>query len=389
MSGELTLVVDDEIVARKTAQRMLEADGFSVLSAKSGEEGLAVFGENEVGLVVADINMPGIDGLQMIDRMRQQDPDVACVVMTTRPDQEAASGALHSGANGFLRKPFQAYELRQVVTKALRTRERLLLSRRLQEELEESRRERVLLESQFIDTEKLSALGQLAPRIAHEIKTPLQTISGHAELARHWLQEENGGAREEVLGHLEVILPAAEKITGLVQQMFELGKPLGSLVSDVHLADELHGMVAELKSVGIIKHCQITEEYADHLPVIRGDWAQLDQVFRNLILNAAHAMEGQMTQELAISVRCTEDQAGVLAAVVDNGCGIPPDHLESIFRPFFTTRSQGKGTGLGLAIAKTVVERHGGRLTVQSADGVGTTFTAQLPAAIPTPIATE
>ncbi|MCC7265374.1 MAG: response regulator [Candidatus Latescibacteria bacterium] len=379
MGAVEALVVDDELVARQTARRILEAEGYRVSTASSGEEGLEVFARGRFELVVSDINMPGIDGLEMIRRILEVDPEVACVVMTMLSGQQVAVEALKSGAQDFLHKPFGASELLQAAKRALKLRQELVRAHQLEAELARSKMQFECLEHSFLDAEKLSVLGQLAPRIAHEIKTPLQLISGHAELACHWLKDSSPEGRRELAEHLEAILPAVARIEMMTRQMFELGKPQGSRVEEVDLPAELDAILDEFRQLGAVKHCRIERDYHPDLPFIYADRPQLQQVFRNLILNAAQAMEECQERRLMLGVRPGAESGLVEVEVADSGNGIPAELRERIFEPFFTTKEQGRGTGLGLAIVKSVVERHQGQIEVHSSEGEGTTFRVILP----------
>ena len=381
MAQVQALVVDDERIARQVAQRILEAEGYRVSTACSGEEGLELFARGRFELVVSDVNMPGIDGLEMIRRILATDPDVACVVMTVLSGQQVAVEAGKAGAQGFLHKPFKAEELLQAATRSLRLRQQLLRSHQLEAELQQSKTQFHDLEHSFLDAEKLSVLGQLAPHIAHEIKNPLQLISGHAELARHWLDDPSPEGRQELAEHLDAILPAVARIEAMTRQMFELGKPQGAQaqVEEVDLPAELQAILEEFKHLGAVKHCQVERDFHPDLPFIYADRPQLQQVFRNLILNAAQAMEDRQERRLVVGAHPAARAGFVRVEVSDTGGGIPAELRERIFEPFFTTKPQGKGTGLGLAIVKNVVEWHQGRIQVHSRVGEGTIFRVSLP----------
>jgi signal transduction histidine kinase len=110
-----------------------------------------------------------------------------------------------------------------------------------------------------------------------------------------------------------------------------------------------------------------------------GDPDQIEQALRNLVINAAQAMEGEPECRLDLEIRVSEDGASVQVLVEDTGCGVAQEDLELIFQPFYTTKSEGQGTGLGLPIVKTILDRHGGGISIDSAVGEGTTFTLSFP----------
>jgi signal transduction histidine kinase len=237
--------------------------------------------------------------------------------------------------------------------------------------------EREQLEAQLLYAERLSLLGQLAPRIAHEFKTPLQCIFGQAELAVEWLKK---GRVEEALSAVESVLPSGRQMLDLVIQLTNLGKPKKSREDEVNLGVEFDRVLDALQHLGVIKYCRIVRNFEDPLPKIQGDPAQIEQVFRNLVVNSAQAMEGTRKPELTLSLKASSDGRRVQGTVEDTGSGISEENLERIFQPFFSTKAEGQGTGLGLPIIKTIMESHEGEITVESEVGKGTRFTLSFPA---------
>jgi signal transduction histidine kinase len=165
----------------------------------------------------------------------------------------------------------------------------------------------------------------------------------------------------------------------LVDQMLNLGKPTKRQLEEIDLAFELDRILGTLGTLGVVKYCRIEKDFDAALPTVYGDPAQIEQVFRNLIVNAAQAMEKSSRKEMKVSLRpCEKDL--VEAVVYDTGDGIAEEHMDQIFQPFFTTKSESKGTGLGLPIVKTIVDRHNGAIDVTSEVGRGTRFAVRLPA---------
>lgn len=386
------LIVEDEKVTRRMVEEMMQQAGYQVQTAGSGEEGLACFVRGSFEVVLSDVNMPGMDGIEMIRRMRLADPTLAPVMMTSRQDQAVAVQALENGAVGFLTKPFSAAQLHREIARALSERrrrvdihflmgdlitERSNLDREMQargRQLSQAELQRQVLEDQLITAQKLSALGELAPRIAHEFKVPLQLICGYTELALELLA---AGENEEARGCVEQVLPAAQQLKELVGEISELGRPVVPKQEQLDLPLVLARVLDSLKPLGLVKHCQVVREFAATLPVIQGDPGQIAQVFRNLIVNAAQAMERSVRRVLTLSLGPSGDGRWLIAEVADSGPGIAPEHLERIFDPFFTTKTQ--GTGLGLPIVKSILNRHGAELRVESQEGKGTRFTAVFP----------
>ena len=235
------------------------------------------------------------------------------------------------------------------------------------------------MEAQLLQAERLSVLGQLAPRVAHEFKTPLQAILSNAELIAYDMEQ---GEVEQVGQSAGEIVQAVQQMQGSVQQMLNLGKPTESKEEELDLGLELNRILGLLTPLKVLEHCRVTTEIESLLPSVKGDAAQIEQVLRNLIVNAAHALEDSEQRELRLSVRADDTGRSVVCTVSDSGCGIPEDQLKQVFQPFFTTKPEGMGTGLGLPIVKTILDRHNASVRVQSEIGKGTSFTLSFPTVV-------
>jgi signal transduction histidine kinase len=236
---------------------------------------------------------------------------------------------------------------------------------RMAKKLEES-------QTQLLQAEKIASLGRLAAGVAHEINNPLAGILIYAEIMKREL-EENAGARE----NLEVIIGQTVRCQQIVNRLLEFSRQsLGQ-----RILFDLNGIVT--RCVDLIGHqplfhnIEINLDLDPGAPQIIGDPGQLQQVFTNLLLNAADAMQGQ--GKLSIVSRPAPGGNGVILTFTDTGPGIPLSIKDKIFEPFFTTKPPGKGTGLGLSIVYGVLQRHGGSIEVDSLLGGGTTFTIKLP----------
>ncbi|MHB8765146.1 MAG: two-component system sensor histidine kinase NtrB, partial [Deferrisomatales bacterium] len=169
-----------------------------------------------------------------------------------------------------------------------------------------------------------------------------------------------------------------DRLRAHAQNLLELGKPQRPKLERLDLPAFLDRVTGLLVESGVLKQLRIVRSYAEGLPPIIGDDALLEQVVRNLEINAAHAMEGGGT--LTLRAWAAEGGREVAFAVADTGHGIPDDLLAQVLEPFFSTKGEGRGTGLGLYISGHIVEAHGGRLDLRSRVGEGTMVTVFLPA---------
>jgi PAS domain S-box-containing protein len=234
--------------------------------------------------------------------------------------------------------------------------------------------DRVSLETQLAQADKLSSIGLLAAGVAHEINTPLAVISSYAQLLS---KQTRGDAR---LG------PVLEKIT---QQSFRASEIANGLLNfsrtsttefrETNLNQVIRDTLSLLEHQFKTAQIQLDLELTEGLPLIHGNPGKLQQVFLNLLLNAKDAMPGGGRLRVA-----TLSNGHVEAIVADSGSGIAPENLKRIYDPFFTTKTTPKpgerrGTGLGLSVSYGIIQEHAGKIHVESAVGAGTTFHLEFP----------
>ncbi len=226
-------------------------------------------------------------------------------------------------------------------------------------------------QTRLLQSEKLATIGQMAAGIAHELNTPLTYIMGNVELLQ------GQGLSEPQQRMLRSIGHGAERIKGLVQSLLAFSRP----ASEAPVPLSVNGVIErslELCHYQILKGGVVLRKtLSPEAPRVLGVSNQLEMALINLVVNAVQAMESGGTLSVSSSARGAE----VEIAVTDTGHGVPDALRASIFEPFFTTKPEGKGTGLGLATVLMIVERHSGRVDVESVPGVGATFRVVLPAA--------
>lgn len=239
-------------------------------------------------------------------------------------------------------------------------------------ELESAKRQLEDAQQQVIHSEKMAAIGQMAAGVAHELNNPLSGILGFSQLL---LAGEAVSAQQRE--DLETIESQAKRCKTIIRNLLELSrtqKPSLEYVDLIpYMRSTLHLITYDFVTSGITLDVQLP----DRLPHIYGDPHQLQQVFLNLISNARHALEGCRPAKLTVSTEESENMLRIHFR--DNGTGIPDEIIKKVFDPFFTTKPSGKGTGLGLSICRSIIEQHGGELSVQSQPKKGSCFTIGLP----------
>jgi signal transduction histidine kinase/ActR/RegA family two-component response regulator len=248
----------------------------------------------------------------------------------------------------------------------------------LQHVVEDQQLRLTLAQQQMVHTEKLSALGQLVAGVAHELSNPLTVLLA----AGHLLRDE---APEPLRAQVEQIVAQAERSRSIVRGLLAFARRLPVERRRVDL-DQLVGEVLDVAEADLrLARITVEREVASGLPPVWADPGQIQQVLVNLVTNAKQAMAEHVGERrLRVSVGVSGGDAGrVQIRVRDTGPGIPPGLQLKVFDPFFTTKGAG-GTGLGLSISHGIIEEHGGKLSVESAPGLGATFTIELPAGGPT-----
>jgi signal transduction histidine kinase len=240
------------------------------------------------------------------------------------------------------------------------------------EELRQTHARLFEVQRQLNRTERLAMAGQLAAMMAHEIGTPLNSISGQAQLL---LQRDD--LHPDAVERLQIIEAQIARVVEILHTLLAASSPAEPIFKPVDLPLLVKGVLDLMAPILSRKGVEIVTALDADLPPVIGDAAQLQQVLLNCIVNALDAMPQGGT--LRLTTRSAAGDA-VEIGVSDTGVGIAPAHLERIFEPFFTTKAIGKGTGLGLSICRRIVKAHGGEIEVESQVGVGTTFRIVLPA---------
>jgi len=271
--------------------------------------------------------------------------------------------------------PYPDPLLRPLLFFALATLATLLIATQLNR-IERERRARAELsaaQEQLIQAEKLTSLGQMAASIAHEVNNPLAGVLVYTQLLTKKLNSDKL-SKKSALGYLSKMDSELTRSTKLIRNLLDFARQSPPTLREVDLNEVVNQALDLATHSAELQHIQVIKELDPSLPKLMADFDQLQQVCTNLILNAIQAMpEGG-----GLTLRTSADSEGQLnIEVQDTGCGISPENMRKLFTPFFTTK--GKGVGLGLAVTYGIIQRHKGRIEVQSKEGEGTTFTIHLP----------
>jgi signal transduction histidine kinase len=363
-ASRCVLLVDDEHDIREVFEAVLRYDGYEVLSCSDGQQAMDLLRRGaRPDAIILDLMMPVMDGWQF--RVAQKaDPALASIpVIAVSADRTAKAAAI--AADVYLGKPVDVNAL-------LAALDRLLLAR-----------EREALQARLIEADRLTSLGTIAASVAHEINNPLSYAITNLEFVSTLLADNADGHGLAVAGSPLALALADSRegllrIRSIVRDLRTFSRPADDGIGPVDVERVLDSS-ANIVSSEVHHRARLVKNYGG-VPGVLANEARLGQVFLNLVVNAAQSIpEGHAeVNEIRLTTR-RESRGRVVIEVSDTGEGIAPDLLAHIFEPFFTTKPRSKGTGLGLSICKSLVERLGGTLSVESIVGRGSVFRMSFP----------
>jgi signal transduction histidine kinase len=365
------LVVDDENTIRELLYRLLRSKGYHVVTACDGEEALKVLKREQFDLLLSDIRMPGINGIELLEQAIVLAPHLLVIMMTGFGTIELAVNAMKKGAYDFVTKPFMIDEITMVIERGLKELKIKEENIKLKE-----------INQRLIEAEKIKT--DLINTISHEFKTPITIIKGYISMM---LSGAMGGLKPTVIEGLKDIKQASLKLEHLVTNLITLSlKEKERMVIDRKecvIEDMLTKIITEFREEIEEKNIDFTEYNNLNRRTLFVDAAKLSIALRNLIDNAIKF--NNTGGKITLTIDTQEDNL-LSIKVCDTGIGFPMDKAESLVVPFTqadmsTTRTYG-GTGLGLAVVKAIVESHEGRLSIFSRENVGSEFKITIPGCI-------
>lgn len=372
------LIVDDEEMIRMFLSDYLCREGHAVETACDGQAGLAAVTEGRFDLVISDIKMPLLDGVGMLERIRELPESPPVLMLTGYAEVETAVKALRLGAYDYMLKPVQPHDLLN----------RLSHLEKLRELEAEARREH----ERALHVSRLAAVGQLSAGVAHEINNPTTYVRGSAQLLEAHLRRlrsalDEGGAEalrrsvtallQQMPESIEAILRGTERIKRITTGLLSFS---GERHGEERSAVDLNACVQQAATLLGERDEAVALELrlADDLPAVPACRQAVTQALLCLLTNALQAVAG--AAEKRVVVLTARGDAAVRVEVCDSGPGVDAALRECVFDPFFTTRDVNDGTGLGLSVAHgIVVNDHGGTISVEDADLGGACFRIELP----------
>jgi signal transduction histidine kinase len=371
------LVIDDEIGPRESL-RMLLKTTYQVHTADCVEAGLKLLKEKQPDTIVMDIRMPGMTGIEGLRKIREIDPHLSVIMLTGFGALDTAKEALRLGANDYISKPFDAHEMQEIIGRNV---ERTRVHRTSEHTAAEIKELNNRLLQQLAQKERLAALGQASAEFVHDLGNPLTIVWGYVQLLAKRLQSdkrENGTAGENTASVKE--LNIIEQNVRLCRELLTMWQSYGSVEASppkpISVSAILRGVVKGVTDMAAQNGVELSATICEDPCTLLGDAVQINRAIQNVIINAVQA---SAEKKGSVKITCTQKDFYVDLCIEDTGGGITPAQMVKIFDPYFTTKQARSGMGLGLYITKKVVEDHNGSIKVDSAPGVGTTFTIRLP----------
>ena len=374
-AGARLLVVDDEVAQMQALCNTLEYEGYRPTGFSSAKQALAQLRPGEHDLLLTDLMMPEIDGIELIRSARATDPELAGVVMTGHGTIDTAVEAMRVGALDYVLKPFKLNVILTVIVRALDIRRLRIENAALQQR---EREQAVELAAAYRDLESFSY------SVSHDLRSPLRAVNGFMDM---FMEEFGHTVSGEARARLEQVRAGGARMDRLIEDLLKFCQFSRAPLTRrrVDLGGIARRVAAELQARDPKRTVQVD---IGELPAVGGDASLLEQVLVNLLSNAFKFTRHQAQACVSVGSFEAPDPAAPNAAervyfVRDNGAGFDMKYAGKLFGVFQRLHSQDQfeGTGVGLSIVQRVVQRHGGRIWAESAPGSGATFFFVLPVA--------
>lgn len=372
------LMVDDEPENLDVLEALL-ADEYVIYRADSAAEAFALSQAHAIDVIVADQRMPGMTGVELLEKVGQIQPDIAGIILTAYTDSPAIMSAINRAqVFRFLTKPFDAeVVLRAVVDASDHVYQHRAIAGLVglvtvrNDDLAKALGDLQAAQQQLMHLERLGTMGRLASGVTHDLRNFLMGLS-YLEV-----EVESGGVSDEIRESVQIGLSGLRNLLSTLESMNQFARSgrLGVALAPIQPASVVRDAVTVMRMDMEFRRRKLDLRLEEDLPEVLGDPRKLVQALVNLIRNAVHATQHGDT--LVVEASRTPD-GGVILAVEDSGSGVAPEIREHLFEPFMSSKGEG-GMGMGLYMARLVAESHGGRIECGDTPGGGARFVVTLP----------
>ncbi len=364
------LLVDDEEDIREVLSMTLTDIGYQVFDAQNGKEALRIFKEINPPIVLTDIKMPGIDGIELLQKIKRENPDTEVIMITGHGDMDLAIKSLQHDAIDFITKPINVAAL-DIALK--RVHDKITVNRKLKEyteNLELLVREKIELQ------DHLSSLGLMIGSISHDIKGLLTSLNGGVYLMDSGFKKEDN---DQILDGLETVKSISSRIRKMILDVLFYAKERELEKETIDVLGFADSVVNIIKSKIQNRPIAFDTDFNEAPQRFRVDPDSLCSALINILDNALDAcLEDESKDRHQITFAIKKDKEHTIIKIRDDGIGMDDDTKENIFELFFSSKG-GKGTGFGLFISSNIIKQHGGTINVNSVQGKGSVFIIKIP----------
>ncbi len=348
------LVTDDDPTIRHLFGRFLDKLGYEVSEAADGPAALSKIKEVGYDMLILDLKMPGMDGMEVIKEIRERDQELIIITITGHATISTAKEAIKLGCFDYITKPFDIDATTATIRRAFGIRTLIEERQRLQEQIQVS--------------ERLAALAEMGAGVAHEVNTVLASVKLFLEM----LKAKMTGKKED--SHTDLILEEVRRAEELIARFLKFTKPPETRPVQAGV-NAIIDRSLQFLDYRLKKHdIRVVRQMDEGLPQVLCDPAAMEEVFLNIFCNSIDAMSPKGT----LTIRSRAEKKNIAVVISDTGVGIPPGNMGLLYNPFFTTKTD--GTGLGLSIAHRIINDHNGSIEITSKENQGSVVRIALPA---------
>ena len=379
------LLIDDERPIIEILDLSLTSEGYEVFTAENGNEGMEIFEREKPKLVITDIKMPGMDGLELLKKIRESGQEAEVIIITGHGDMDSSITALQNGASDFITKPIKDEALMVALERA---KGKIAVAQKLRdytENLEQAVQKRTeelrLAHQELIENERLATIGETVTGLAHYIKNILNGLRGGM------YKINSGMNRDQPLvlkDGWEMAQRNVEKISDLVLDLLSYSKEREPQRKRFNPNEIVLEVMESLHHLADDKGVKLSHSLDSNIKDCYLDPRGMHRVLLNLVSNAVDACVYDPDQsksfEVGVKTRIEADEKGkdfIFFEVIDNGCGMNREVKQKLFNRFFSTNKE-QGSGIGLLITHKIIQEHGGEISVDSEEGKGATFRVKL-----------
>jgi len=364
------LLVDDEKDVRDVLNLSLADMGYDVFEAENGDEALHIFKQVNPSMVLTDIKMPGMDGIELLRKIKHENPEAEVIMITGHGDMDLAIMSLKYAAADFITKPINV----DVLEVALRNvSEKIIMKQKLREYTENL--ERLVREKTEMQSH-LSSLGLMIGSISHGLKGLLTGLDGGIYLLNSGFKKDN---QDQIKEGWDIVRRRASEIRKMVMDILFYAKERDLKLERIDILNFVEEVAKELEPKMKSQKIEFIKDSTSDLGDFNVDAVYVHSALINIMENAIEACTKNKTKKLPkIVFGVREHKDKIIFEISDNGIGMDSETQEKLFTPFFSTKER-KGTGLGLFISNAIIEQHGGEIRVKSTPGQGSLFRIEIP----------